>query len=407
MEHTSLGYHTFAFFQKTSAETFEEITTDFIVYANKNEDIKRFPLKNNKGWEYVYKSGKGIHWLLLSFGEQNGFCIRGVLVVINPRTLIERNYIVASKEEDLERVERIYNSEAAKISPLLSSFGSCSLNRADPCLNIDLAELEIPCTPEQMMLLIKQGNIPKHYRERDKEYDKKQRRWVKDKDSFYLESKSSTINCYWKYPKQSEKHPNFAFREISRNVIRFEVQCKYLKLYPLSQNYKHKSKFWVSDENLSIDQLYDRIINEIHNPPVPIDVMLSKDVYDNIIRKDFSRILRKGDYFTLSGARSIVESYHFRCDKEERIIYALELVNECHSIAKAKDRLHGPDLAEFNRSLKDLDDMLINPVTIPRRWNIRYIPNLLRAYDEACYEEQILINKEGQAWKHIKKYLSK
>ena len=304
-------------------------------------------------------------------------------------------------------VERIYNSEAARISQSLASFGSCSLNRVDPCLNIDLEELKIPCTPKQMMELIKQGNIPKRYKERDEEYDTKQHRWVKDKNSFYLESKSATINYYWKYPKQDEKHPNYAFRELSRNVIRLEVQCKYPKLYPLSKNLRHKSKFYISDENASLEELYERIINEIRSPSIPIDVMLSEEVYDNLIRKDFYRILRKGDYFTLDGARSIVESHRFRNDKEERIIYTLELVKKSHGIAKAKSRLHGPDLTDFNRSLNDLDDMLINPVTLPRRWNIKYIPNLLRAYDDARCEERILIDKEGLAWKHIKEYLSK
>ena len=76
-------------------------------------------------------------------------------------------------------------------------------------------------------------------------------------------------------------------------------------------------------------------------------------------------------------------------------------------LQKRNPSFMGPDLTDFNRSLKDLDDMLINPVTIPRRWNIKYIPNLLRAYDDAKYEEWILIDKEGLAWKHIEEYLFK
>lgn len=407
LENTSLGYHTFAFFQKEKEDIFNKLETDFMIYAKKNNDIKRFPLENNKGWGYAYKKNKGIRWRLLSYKVQNTYIVHGVMAIVNPKVLIEKNYIAASEEDDLDMVEKIYNSEAAKISPLLSPFGSHSLSRVDPCLNIDLKELRIPCTPEQMMVLIKQGNIPKHYKERDEKYDEKQHRRVKDKNSFYLESKSATINYYWKYPKQDEKHPNYAFRELSRNVIRLEVQCKYLKLYPLSQNIRHKSKFHISDEKLSIDGIYEMLINETRSPSIPIDVMLSEEVYDNLIRKDFYRILRKGDYFTLDGARSIVESYQFRNDKEERIIHALELVKESHGIAKAKSKLHGPDLTDFNRSLKDLDDMLINPVTIPRRWNIKYIPNLLRAYDDAKYEEWILIDKEGLAWKHIEEYLFK
>lgn len=105
--------------------------------------------------------------------------------------------------------EKIFNDEAAKISPLLKKLGLCSLSRVDPCLNIDLRELDFPCSAEQMMRLIKQGNIPKHYKERELKYDDKQHRKIMDKTSFYLESKSSVINYYLKYPQQDEGHPNY------------------------------------------------------------------------------------------------------------------------------------------------------------------------------------------------------
>ena len=144
----------------------------------------------------------------------------------------------------------------------------------------------------------------------------------------------------------------------------------------------------------------------IHNPSIPIDVIVAENIYDKIIRKNFYRILRKGDYFTLEIARNIVESYHFKRNKEERIIYALELVNKYRGIARAKAMLHGLDLDDFKRSLNDLDKMLVNPVTIPRRWNIKHVPNLLCAYDEMGIEEQLMPEQEYLAWKHIEESLS-
>lgn len=411
MKNTSLGHHTFAFFQRAKENEFFPLTSDFISCANKNSNMKRFPIKNKKGqqvgWEYIYENNKGIRWLLLSFEVNNGITIQGVMVIINPKALIEGNYIVAAQADDLKKVEELYNNEAAKISPLLLKFGLCSLNRADPCLNVDLKELGLPCTPEQMMILIKQGNIPKHYQERKEKYDKKRHRKMADENSFYLENKSSVINYYWKYPKlQDENHPNFMFREDSRNVIRLEVQCKYPKLYAISKKVRNKSKFYISKDDLSTEQLCEMIVNDERNLSIPIDVILSDEVSDNIIRKHFYRIIRKGDYFTLDGARSIVESYNLRHDREDRIVYALKFINECRGIAKAKSKLHGPDLVDFNRSLKDLDSMLVNPVTIPRRWNIRHIPNLLRAYDDAVYEEQIIPIEEFIAIKRIDEFLS-
>lgn len=243
MKNTSKGYHTFAFFQKTKEEEYDCLESAFIGYMRETGKLKRYPIKdhnmNGIGWEFTYKENgdKGIRWRLLSIRARNGYFTGGIMAIINPKVLIERDYITAAGEADLEGVEELFNKKAAEISP---------------------------------------GGM--------------------------------------------------------RNG--------------------------------------------------------------------------KGSYFTLDSARSIVESYHFRRSKEERIIYALELVKKYRGIAKAKDRLLGPDLDDFKRSLEDLDNMLINPVTIPRRWNINHIPNLLRAYDDAGIEEKLMPMQEYLAWEHIAEYLS-
>ena len=207
MKNTSMGYHTFAFFQKTNEEEYQILNNDFIGYMRETKKMKRTPVEGKDkvqiGWQYSYKDNqdKGIRWLLLSSKAKNNYVTWGVLVVINPKTLIENNYIVAAEETDLKEVEEIYNREAENISKVLVKFGACSLNRVDPCLNIDLKELDFPCTPEQMMILIKRGNIPRHYKEREECYDERQRRMITDKYTFYLESKSSVVNYYWKCTK--------------------------------------------------------------------------------------------------------------------------------------------------------------------------------------------------------------
>jgi len=122
--------------------------------------------------------------------------------------------------------------------------------------------------------------------------------------------------------------------------------------------------------------------------------MVSDKVCKDVVTKYFNKVVRKGDYFTLDGARWMVEAHNFRKDKEERLIYALELINECRGIAKAKSKLLGEDLKDFKRSLKDLDDILVNPVTIPREWGIDYLPNLLRAYFDEIMEEQVMTSRE-------------
>ena len=130
-------------------------------------------------------------------------------------------------------------------------------------------------------------------------------------------------------------------------------------------------------------------------------------ILEEVVQKYFYKVIRKGDYLTLDDARDIVLSYHFRRDKEERMIYALESVKEYHGIAGAKSKLYGPDLNDFKRSLKDLDDILVNPVTILRRWNIKHISNPLSAYYDSIYAEQLIPGQEYWAGRHIDEILSK
>lgn len=60
----------------------------------------------------------------------------------------------------------------------------------------------------------------------------------------------------------------------------------------------------------------------------------------------------------------------------------MQEVSQCRSLAKAKATLQGSDLAAFKRTVQDLADIGINPVTIPREWDIDHMPNLLHTFIE-------------------------
>lgn len=411
MVYTSTGYHTFSFFQKLSEEDYLSLCIHFRKYQNQNPDMKGYPIKDQRGniigWKYSYRQNKGIQWMLLCNKAKNGFSWQGITSIINPKALVESNYIVAAGESDLEVVEEIFNQEVARISPILWQFGRSSVNRADFCMNLDVKELGLPCAPEQMMALLKRGNIPKHYQEWSV-YDQKLHRQKTDKSSFYLQGKSVNINYYWKYPQQADdRHPNFLFREASRNVIRLEVQYKYLKLYPLAKHSGKKSKYEISWGDFSLEEFYERIQDEqMQSPSVLVDVILSNEIANQISRKYFFKIIGKGDYFILDLARKIVQSYHYRHDKEERMLFALEMVNQYHGIARAKSKLPVYELPDFKRSIKDLNSIMVNPVTIPRRWGMCHIPNLIRAYDNCVYEEEVLWQQEYLARQRIAEFLS-
>ncbi len=410
MQNTSQGIHTFSFYQRLNENEYFSLNSDFEKYLKENDEMKRQPIKDKKdkkkiiGWIYTYKNGKGIRWVLSSTKVSHELTIYVIMAIITPKVLIENNYIAVANAADLEQVEDLFNKEAEKISPILSKFGSSSMNRADPGLTIDLGELNYPCSPEQLTILIKRGDIPKHFVERMEYYDKSHRKKA-DKYSHYLENDSVVINYYWKYPKQNTNHPNFANKEKSRNVIRFETECKYRKLYSISKSLKRNSRYCKSYDDIAVDELLEMAENSVRNPSIPIDVMFSDDVSANVVRSYFNKVIRQGDYLTLDGARWMVAAHNFRRDKEDRLIFALELINECRSIVKAKKKLHGEEVKEFKRSLNDLDAILVNPVTIPRDWKINYIPHPLRAYYNHITEEQLVPKAEVLFDKLLAEYL--
>ena len=384
MKNTSRGFHTMTIAKKLTKKEAKKLIAEFQSYAEINE-FNFFQIRELKSddasnefikWLYssaseyyigCYPQYKGILWLLRYSKCSPGFIKQGevdkpcsIKATINPKILTdEKDYLAAATVDYLKSVEALFNDEAKKISPILGEYGQYSINRPDYCVNFDLRELNIPCTAEKMIYLMKRGNIPTHYGE-----------WVEDSDSaknsFYLESKSATINCYWKHKQLKANFKNCPDLENSQDLIRFEVQCKYLKTYLLSKGIKSKQNSSDSD-----------VIREL----------LSEDFCRDIIRTYFDKIIRRGDYFTLAGAIRKVQSCRFSKKKEARLINELRRINQMKGIHRVKSTLQGEDLETFRRTLRDLDDINVNPVTIPREWNIKGIPNLLNAYDKRIEDE--------------------
>jgi len=406
---TSLGFHTFTISKKLTTKEAEMLINDFKSYMEKTGEIAVFPIRKVRApddadgftrWLYANfsqyyvlhytKQNKGIIWLLRCNDVSPGFIKPGeidrpcsIKATINPKILTGgSNYLAAATSADLKAAKPLFSAEAKKISPVLGTYSHYKMNRPDYCVNFDLNELGIPCTPEQMIYLIKHADIPWRYLEREK-YDDISKRKKTDKNNFYLESKSVTINCYGKEAQLRKKFPDCPDLEASRNVIRFEVQCNYLKTYSLLKKVASEPGTTNSDA---------------------IQTMLSEDYCDEIIRDYFNRVIHRGDYFTLDGAIREVKRNHFQRRKEERLIGGLRRINQYRGIHRVKAALQAEELNIFRRTLSDLAEINVNPVTIPREWNIPRIPNLLDAYDRSTDEARSKKRLEEAGDEILKEY---
>ena len=388
MLRSSLGFHTMSMFLRLTREEAERLIGNFYNYCVQTGEIRmRISIKLPNGkieWkEYKPKlSGKrlilpyelhigysdwnkdrGIRWRLILNNQNMTFTNYIVEVTINPKILSKNNdYITAADCGDLFKAAVDFNNISGKISPLLVPFEKYYLKRVDYCVNFSVNELAPGCTIEQIIILIKRGDIPSNYKEYT-EYDDKSHRKKSSPDSFYLESKSITINCYRKSKElqdRREKGSTIITQEIineAEDIIRFEVQCKYHKVYSLLKSVNESTSFF----NKYSDLLgYKACL-------LPINCY-------------YKVTIGAGDWYSLSEAQKIIEKCGFNKQKAERLLNVLREVSQCRSLAEAKAKHQDSDLAAFKRTVKDLADIGINPVTIPREWSIKHIPNLLHTF---------------------------
>ena len=383
MLRSSLGFHTITLslplFDNNEAH---QLITDFCTYREKAGNIEIYRI-NEKNQPVIYyhsdylplktnikfkDKDRGIRWCIREAKGVFNFFDYMVEATINPKILSGViDYLTAATYNDIDLATDNFNKISHEISPLLHSFTDYRITRIDYCVNISLDEVLPECDPMRIMNLIKRSNIPPHYEEWMK-YDDTAHRMKSRPESFYLKSNSVTINYYSKYLQLLNKsqenvkkgYPpiNQEILDASRNIYRFEVQCKYHKIYSMSQKAKEAG---------------NRSINKYKSLLDPI-------ICTTIVSDYYKKVIGKGDWYTLSEAIQIIKSQGFYCQREDRLIKALGYVSKCRSLARAKESCPDKMLNAFIRTLKELENLNINPVTIPREWHIEYIPNLLRSY---------------------------
>jgi hypothetical protein len=363
---TSLGFHTLTVYRSIDYDDKEKLVKDFEKYRDSTGKVAIiYPggsKYNDSCYEVFYndvgsKTDKkvGILWKIRKCNGVGGFTAYQIEATINPKVLSGiTDYITAATGYDLTTAASNFNAEAAKISRIIGKLYQYKIKRIDYCINFNLKELQIECTTEQMMELIKRSNVPPFFSERAT-YDSSSHRMKTDDNSFYLQSNSVTINCYDKYAQLKKEHPDNPSIADAYNTIRFEVQCKYQKTYAL----KYKLRLLKFSENYGL---------------------VADDVCRDVATSYFSKIIYTGDYYTLADAVAEVKSCKFRNTKERRLTDTLNLISQSRGILKAREKLTGNNLIVFHRAISELTELKINPVTIPREWGIRHITNLLGAY---------------------------
>ncbi|KOR90569.1 hypothetical protein AM231_16530 [Paenibacillus solani] len=282
---------------------------------------------------------------------------------MNPMRLLDENdYLQLAS---MENSKAIYAAFKRAFEPIKKKFESkrrnrnfkfnlhlldaYSFKRVDFAVNIYTEHIKL------YMKLIKRSNVPNGFQQ-FVTYKESSKRWEPPEHSFYLFRKSKSgskssrvtlnIQCYDK-GEQLKEH-NLACDERAEYTIRFEVQCHYNKVY--------------------------RIIKHNGLNKQGFSQFLREDISEQELQKYFKKTIGYGNYYTLSKAKERIGSTRLSLEMKQSLIETLELVSAKRGIWKAKEI--AVDKKEFDKRIKKLHKIGVNPVTIPMTEGIDYLPCL-------------------------------
>ena len=343
---------TFSIYKIISEDQMRCLTNDFEKFIEETNELE-FKRHNyiRGNFRFLYRKWHGLTWIIgpttnMKMAVGDRCCI--VEANINPKVYLGQEGSSVDDVDCLKIIESRFYNDAKRISNILGDFSEYNLKQVKYHINLDIKNLKAHCTAEQMVTLLKSGNTPFSY----------------SKCKKYLGSTLDHLNHIdMLYAKCDSVHANFPGGNYRVNdLIRFDVQCKYKINYPI--------KGLLNGKTESTTEL-------LHE-------LFSSDFCRDILSNCYNWVVMQGDYYSMDKAKEMILSKGFSKDEETRLKNTLDLVCNFEGIEKgisiAMEHVHEDELAEIYKALKKLVELGINPVTIPSKWNISFIQNILDAH---------------------------
>lgn len=238
--------------------------------------------------------------------------------------------------DQVKEVMNRFTEEIQKIHTSLPRLDYWITNRIDYAININTPYVE------EYIKLFQRADKPRNFKEW---YCKKSKTRKQRDGSFYLMSESVNINFYDKEKERLSQNFNL---DGAKELLRIEVQCKRSKTNTIKSKYEFDSKY--------------------------LKYYLSEEISYQQIKYYYNRTIGAGDYYNLSEAIRIVQESNYTYSTKNKLIEVLRAVNRHKSIWNAREKSIY-NINCFNRYLKQIRALGVNPVTIPVRWKVEYLKN--------------------------------
>lgn len=258
-----------------------------------------------------------------------------IKITMNPLKLIGRNKLEVIKMDLLEEVKKIFLKRIKKIHMTLPRLDYWTINRIDYAVNINTPYVE------EYIKLFHRADKPRGFSN-----------WspsivTQRYGSLYLISEGVNINFY---NKESERLSQNFNKDGAKDILRIEVQCKKSKTNTLKTKYEFDS--------------------------MHLEHYLSQEVSYQQLEYYYNKTIGAGDYYKLSEAIRIVQDCNYTSKTKEKLTEVLREINRHRSIWKAREKSEYNKVC-FNRYLKQIRALGVNPVTIPVRWSMTNLKNIL------------------------------
>ena len=156
-------------------------------------------------------------------------------------------------------------------------------------------------------------------------------------------------------------HQKLELMHAAENIVRFEVQCKKGRVLTLQRKYRFPNR------------------NIIH--------FLNEDIAQEILLDEYIKSVGRGNFFSLYWAKKEIDKSNFSAPKKLHLVQLLQLIAQARHVSIAKDqfiagtRIKRTDIvvkgsdATFRHYLRDLAELGINPILIPKERKVTHFSN--------------------------------
>jgi len=276
------------------------------------------------------------------------YCIR---YIVNPAQIMGGDYYNIYTENHFIDVCNRIDEITASVCELLPSMHDIYLRRIDFCRDITLDSQKHIDTYIEIL-----QKYQKHKRFRLLWLPAGNNRRVLPMGSMTLQRGATMLYIYDKFYEMWSKRSHYPAEDIfkSEGILRLELRIYNDKIY-----YEKKKR--------GLENTLD-FLNE--------SMKLARHFFGYYLKILFC----EGDYYSYDRANEIIENSRHTEKTKAKLKTLLECISDRHSINGGINAMIecGYKAYQINYAINQLNELNVNPVTISRRTNIEYLPNLLR-----------------------------